>query len=418
VLAEARDELEAKSEGGRVRLLTRGEFVDEILYGSGRDVGAQIVGFNIPFDISRLAIHHDSARRSMRGGFTFKLSEKERRANVAVKHLSQKAALIRFTGEKPEKAEDEAEETDPDAAHESELPADPDRGYFVDVKTLAAALTNSSHSLASLSELLNVRTKKIDSEEHGGPLTPEYVRYGLRDVQTTWECFDALAQRFASFGLDQTGAYDLYSEASLGKAYLKTMKIARWRDLQPKFAASRELAFHRSALVALSFGGSRNAVRPVNAILSYAYAALESETRIKAISDGYDPTIGIMHEGSDGSSKFIFDLMEPKRPNIAWYWNLFEDTFSTRPTLSFAATAFVGLIRRWRGWSGRKFRSRKSSIRASALINAAASASPPRSCPTPRRSRSAKPVGPRRARNRSLGPNGLDETARQGHRPE
>ena len=52
--------------------------------------------------------------------------------------------------------------------------------------------------------------------------------------------------------------------------------------------------------------GNRNAAHPVNAILNYAYAALESEIRIKAISDGYDPTIGIMHEGSDGSSKFIF----------------------------------------------------------------------------------------------------------------
>ena len=62
--------------------------------------------------------------------------------------------------------------------------------------------------------------------------------------------------------------------------------------------------------------GNRNAAHPVNAILNYAYAALESEIRIKAISEGYDPTIGIMHEGSDGSSKFIFDLMEPERPNI------------------------------------------------------------------------------------------------------
>jgi CRISPR-associated protein Cas1 len=62
--------------------------------------------------------------------------------------------------------------------------------------------------------------------------------------------------------------------------------------------------------------GNRNAAHPVNAILNYAYAALESEIRIKAISDGYDPTIGIMHEGSDGSSKFIFDLMEPERPKI------------------------------------------------------------------------------------------------------
>jgi CRISP-associated protein Cas1 len=62
--------------------------------------------------------------------------------------------------------------------------------------------------------------------------------------------------------------------------------------------------------------GNRNAAHPVNAILNYAYAALESETRIKAISEGYDPTIGIMHEGSDGSSKFIFDLMEPERPKV------------------------------------------------------------------------------------------------------
>jgi CRISP-associated protein Cas1 len=61
---------------------------------------------------------------------------------------------------------------------------------------------------------------------------------------------------------------------------------------------------------------NRNAAHPVNAILNYAYAALESEIRIKAISDGYDPTIGIMHEGSDGSSKFIFDLIEQERPKV------------------------------------------------------------------------------------------------------
>ena len=62
--------------------------------------------------------------------------------------------------------------------------------------------------------------------------------------------------------------------------------------------------------------GNRNAAHPVNSILNYAYAALESEIRIKAIAEGYDPTIGIMHEGSDGSSKFVFDLMEPERPKV------------------------------------------------------------------------------------------------------
>ena len=45
--------------------------------------------------------------------------------------------------------------------------------------------------------------------------------------------------------------------------------------------------------------GNRNTAHPVNAILNYAYAALESEIGIKAISEGYNPTIGIMHEGSN-----------------------------------------------------------------------------------------------------------------------
>jgi CRISPR/Cas system-associated endonuclease Cas1 len=31
---------------------------------------------------------------------------------------------------------------------------------------------------------------------------------------------------------------------------------------------------------------------------------------------GNDPTIGNLHEGSDGSSKFVCDLMEPERPKV------------------------------------------------------------------------------------------------------
>jgi CRISPR-associated protein Cas1 len=62
--------------------------------------------------------------------------------------------------------------------------------------------------------------------------------------------------------------------------------------------------------------GNRNAAHPVNAMLNYAYTVLESSLRIKAVADGYDPTIGVMHEGRDGSSKFVFDLMEPERPKV------------------------------------------------------------------------------------------------------
>ena len=243
---------EASSDGARIRLRTRTEFVDEVFYGSAYAVGAQIVGFNLPFDLSRLAIRHASARRNIRGGFSLTLSEDW--PPVAVKHLSQRSALIRFTGDRPAKElnadQGQDDDTDNDIADETDEQVGPDRGYFVDVKTLAAALTSKSHSLASLSELLKVPTPKEELDEHGEALTPDYVRYALRDVQTTWECFDVLARRFATFGLSETGLYDLYSEASLGKAYLRTMKIKPWREVQPNFPP--ELI---GAIMSAYFGG-------------------------------------------------------------------------------------------------------------------------------------------------------------------
>jgi CRISPR-associated endonuclease Cas1 len=66
----------------------------------------------------------------------------------------------------------------------------------------------------------------------------------------------------------------------------------------------------------LALAGNRNATHPVNAILNYAYTVLQGEVQIKAVSDGYDPTIGIMHEMSPGGSAFIFDIIEPLRPIV------------------------------------------------------------------------------------------------------
>ena len=56
----------------QLELLTAAEFVEKISYGYGYELRATIVGFNLPFDLSRLAIRHGSARRRpMRGGFSF-----------------------------------------------------------------------------------------------------------------------------------------------------------------------------------------------------------------------------------------------------------------------------------------------------------------------------------------------------------
>jgi CRISPR/Cas system-associated endonuclease Cas1 len=65
-----------------------------------------------------------------------------------------------------------------------------------------------------------------------------------------------------------------------------------------------------------NLAGNRNAAHPINAMLNYAYGILESQVRIKSVAEGYDPTIGIMHESREGSSAFIFDIMEPERPKV------------------------------------------------------------------------------------------------------
>src|SRR5262249_31787359 len=131
-------------DGEQVRLRHRDDFVERLFYMRAYQLGAQIVGFNLPFDISRLALRHVDARRSMRGGFSFILIDDKKWPAVSVKHLSQRTSWIRFTGTRPKQAYDD---------DNVEKPASIDRGYFVDVRTLASALLAGSHSLKSLSKL-------------------------------------------------------------------------------------------------------------------------------------------------------------------------------------------------------------------------------------------------------------------------
>jgi len=62
--------------------------------------------------------------------------------------------------------------------------------------------------------------------------------------------------------------------------------------------------------------GNRNASHPVNAMLNYAYAVLESQVRVQIVAAGFDPTIGFLHSGRRGRSDFVLDLMEPQRPIV------------------------------------------------------------------------------------------------------
>jgi CRISPR-associated protein Cas1 len=61
---------------------------------------------------------------------------------------------------------------------------------------------------------------------------------------------------------------------------------------------------------------NRNASHPVNAMLNYAYAVLQSEIQIWVLTNGYDPAFGFLHASHIGRSALVLDLMEPLRPII------------------------------------------------------------------------------------------------------
>ena len=52
-------------------MMSRSEFVEQVLYKIGYRGRARIVGFNLPFDIARLAIDVEEARGKDLGGFSF-----------------------------------------------------------------------------------------------------------------------------------------------------------------------------------------------------------------------------------------------------------------------------------------------------------------------------------------------------------
>lgn len=61
---------------------------------------------------------------------------------------------------------------------------------------------------------------------------------------------------------------------------------------------------------------NRNASHPVNAMLNYAYAVKLAQLQIQAIADGYDPTIGIMHNSNRGSPAWVLDMIELDRAAV------------------------------------------------------------------------------------------------------
>ena len=227
-----------------IELLSRREFVNKILWPVGYKARAWIVGFNLPFDLSRLAVSWGAARKSGRGGFSLVLwdylgkdgvyREHPYRPRVHILTIDSRRALISFR-----------RRLDPDADDlipEESTSGEPEPGYrlpgnYLDLRTLAFALTNEGHTLASACEEFGVEHAKLKAERHG-VITRRYIRYCRRDVVATAELFEQLLAEYEHhpIGLSPTRAR---SPAAIAKAYLRAMGITPPLEQNPRFSRQR-----------------------------------------------------------------------------------------------------------------------------------------------------------------------------------
>jgi hypothetical protein len=208
--------------------MTVAEFIEDVFFRVGYDLRATIVGLNHLFDISRLAIKYGPARgRTMKGGFSFQLSPNRNWPNIQIRHLNNRVSLIRFATR--------AGFIAGRGMRRRKIKPRPRPGYFVDIRTLAAALTSRSFDLAGLANFLQTKNRKLETNEHGQAVTDNYLAYAKQDVQVTWECYCALLGKFAEHNFTETFPHRIFSEASIGKAYFREMNIRPWREVQPDF---------------------------------------------------------------------------------------------------------------------------------------------------------------------------------------
>lgn len=205
----------------KCKLLSRKDFVETVFIPYVYRARAICVGFNLPFDLSRLATYSGKAKLQ-HNGFSLKLSESKSNPRIVIKSLDGKSAFIQFASH---------------SKTETEKKYPTYRGCFVDLKTFTFSLTNESYNLKNALNDFDCAIKKIDANEHG-IISDEYVGYNINDTLCTYHLYLQAMKRYSKYHLDKHES-ELYSPASLGKSYLSQMNVNSFLKQEPNF--SREL---------------------------------------------------------------------------------------------------------------------------------------------------------------------------------
>ncbi|MDH5463117.1 MAG: hypothetical protein OEY17_07240 [Nitrosopumilus sp.] len=195
-----------------IDIMSRDEFVTKIFFPHVYSGRAKCVGFDLPFEISRLAIHHGKAR-NMQNGFSFKLSENLFYPNIRIRSINNNASFVQFAAPIRKKSEKKRQTY---------------RGYFIDLKTLNYSMTNES--CEDVFEVMHVENKSQSK------ISLESIRHNIEKTMTTYQLYQKLIRQFTDvFLLPEESANKMYSPASIAKKYLEKLGIKPFLQKNPDF---------------------------------------------------------------------------------------------------------------------------------------------------------------------------------------
>lgn len=232
-----------------LQLQSRTEFAETAFRSLAWKAQAHIVMFNKPFDISRMASHAGPSKLRMYGGFSFRIFKADMYGpRVVVKHIDSKKSLTSFTLAKE--------------GTYGQVKGSTNHRNWVDLRTLAFALTNNGYSLDSACKAFGVDTsdEKTKAKSYG-KIDPDFVEYARNDVRATAALFEKLyaAHRALPVQLSITKAM---TPASYGKAFLRQLGVTpRLSNKKPDPQKDPTITSELMGKVMETFFGARSEVR-------------------------------------------------------------------------------------------------------------------------------------------------------------
>ncbi len=210
--------LESYSKKHNISLYSLDEFIDSVFYPEVFGLKTLCNGYNLAFDLSRIAKRSGDSRGMNRGGFTLTLSDDPFNPPIIIRKLGYSNSF-KFTTTKQNKGESYF------------------LGYFRDTQRLAEVLLQERRiSLEKAAERLNTPVQKMKGIEHG-KVTEKYIDYLIKDVETTQAVYEKLVKELDVYQI-HIPITKIFSEASIGKHALSQLGVNPFLALNPDFSDS------------------------------------------------------------------------------------------------------------------------------------------------------------------------------------